>query len=137
MKSSNVTGPLAHVPERRSKARNSASKTCRAEIRAVGIPRHLFRVKDLSPDGASILIPLHSVHLSVLNPEQIVEIDFSSDDGSYPSGSFRAIVRHITDPAKDQYRGHRLVGLSILDRLETVQNFRWPPASLTQGEVLE
>jgi len=136
MKSSNATELLERVPERRSKSRNSAPKTCRAEIRAVGFPRHLFRVRDLSRGGASILIPIDSVHLSLLNPGQIIEIDFSSDDGSYPSGSFRTIVRHITDPEKDQYRGHRLVGLSILDRLEPVQNFRWPPASLTQGEAL-
>ena len=49
---------------------------------------------------------------------QIVEADFISPDGTVPSGLYKVKIKHITKLDKKEHRGHQLVGLSILKKLD-------------------
>ncbi len=49
---------------------------------------------------------------------QIVDADFISPDGTEPDGNHRTEIRHITKPNNGKNKGHFLVGLSILEKLD-------------------
>jgi len=49
---------------------------------------------------------------------QIVDADFISPKGTDPIGNHRVEMRHITKPNKGKHKGHYLVGLSILEKLD-------------------
>jgi hypothetical protein len=112
-------------PNRRSDTRRSAPRTYRAEVHFVGTPAHLFTIKDMSSEGACILIGKNSSVLKYIKVDQIVDVDFLSKDPSYPSGRFRSIIRHISTTQEARYRNHWLVGISILEKLEPNRSFKW------------
>jgi hypothetical protein len=91
----------------------------------VGTPAHLFTIKDVSSDGACVLIGKDSFFLKVLKVDQIVDVDFVSRDPAYPSGRFRSKIRHISTTEEARYRNHWLVGISILEKLESNRSFKW------------
>jgi hypothetical protein len=47
-----------------------------------------------------------------------VDADFLSPDGTEPAGTYRIEVRHITKPNKEINKGHYLVGLKILEKID-------------------
>jgi hypothetical protein len=49
---------------------------------------------------------------------QIVDVGFISPEGTAPSGIYKAEIKHITNLDKQEYIGHRLVGISILKKLD-------------------
>ena len=49
---------------------------------------------------------------------QTVDANFISPHGSDPSGMYRAEIRHITTTEESRYKGFRLVGILIQDRLD-------------------
>ena len=49
---------------------------------------------------------------------QIVEADFISPLGTAPSGLYKAEIKHITMPDTQEHRGHQVVGLSILEKVD-------------------
>ena len=106
------------IKERRTNSRRILPRNYRIEIKLIGEPIYQFRVQDVSPTGAGILIKEDSKFLSLIEVGQIVESDFISPDGTDPNGNYRAEIRHITKPNKEKNKGHYLVGLSILEKLD-------------------
>ena len=104
--------------ERRAASRRTKLINYRVEIRLIGAPIYQFRVKDVTPDGAGILIKEDSKFLSMIEVGQIVVADFISPKGTDPTGNYRAEIRHITKPSKGKNEGHYLVGLSILEKID-------------------
>ena len=49
---------------------------------------------------------------------QIVEANFISPEGVATSGLYQAKIKHITKLDKQEHRGHQLVGLSLLQKLD-------------------
>ena len=104
--------------EKRVKSRRIELRNYRVEIKLIGAPIYQFRVRDISSDGAGILIKEDSKFLSMIEVGQIVNADFISPNGIDPTGSYRVEIRHITKPNKGKNKGHFLVGLSILEKLD-------------------
>jgi hypothetical protein len=104
--------------ERRAKSRRTQLRNYRVEIKLIGEPIYQFRVLDVSTDGAGILIKEDSKFLSMIEVGQIVDADFISPEGTDPTGNYRTEIRHITKPNKGNNKGHFLVGLSILEKLD-------------------
>ena len=104
--------------ERRAKSRRTQLRNYRVEIKLIGEPIYQFRVKDVSSDGAGILIKEDSKFLSMIEVGQIVDADFISPKGTEPAGNHRTEVRHITKPNKEKNKGHFLVGLKILEKID-------------------
>ena len=107
--------------ERRAKHRRTQLRNYRVEIKLIGEPIYQFRVRDVSSDGAGILIKEDSKFLNMIEVGQIVDADFISPEGTEPAGNCRVEIRHITEPNKGKNKGHFLVGLSILEKLDHLE----------------
>jgi hypothetical protein len=101
------------IEPRRSKLRNY-----RIEIKFVGKPIYQFRVINVTTKGASLLIKDDSAFLKMIEVGQIVNANFISPAGTAPSGLFKAEIKHITKIDNKKHKGHRLVGLSIIQMLD-------------------
>jgi len=105
--------------EKRSEPRRAKLRNYRIEIKFVGEPIYQFRVINVTAKGAGLLIKDDSAFLKMIEVGQIVEADFISPDGMAPSGLYKAEIKHITKLDMQKHRGHRLVGLSILKKVES------------------
>ena len=104
--------------DKRSEPRRAKLRNYRIEIKFVGKPIYQFRVINVTIKGAGLLIKEDSAFLQMIEVGQILEADFISPEGTAPSGIYEAEVKHITKLDKQKHRGHRLVGLSILRKLD-------------------
>jgi hypothetical protein len=110
--------PESIADEKRAEARAMRFQNYRIEIKLVGTPIYQFRVNDISTKGAGLLISESSGFLKMIEVGQTVEANFISPNGSDPSGMYRVEIRHITKTEESRYKGFRLVGISIRDRLD-------------------
>ena len=111
----NLSGNIAK--EKRSEPRRAKLRNHRLEFKLVGNPIYQFRVADVTSKGAGVLIKDDSAFLDMIEKGLIVEANFISPQGSDPSGMHSVKIEHITTPNKKEYKGHRLVGISILKKL--------------------
>jgi len=84
----------------------------------VGEPIYQFRVINVSTKGAGILIQDDSAFLNMIEVGQIVDANFISSEGSNPSGMYTAEIKHITKTYKTKRQGQRLIGISMLKKLD-------------------
>ena len=104
--------------EKRSEPRRVKLRNYRIEIKFVGKPIYQFRVINVTAKGAGLLIKDDSAFLKMIEVGQIVKADFLSPEGRAPSGLYKAKIKHITKLDEHEQRGHHLVGLSILEKLD-------------------
>ena len=107
--------------EKRSEYRHATPRDCRIEIKFVGEPIYQFRLINVTNEGASILIKDDSAFLNMIEVGQIADVTFISPKGSNPSGIYKIQVKHISELNKSIYKGHRLVGISILKKLDQIK----------------
>jgi hypothetical protein len=85
------------------------------EIKLEGGPLYQLKVKDLSNEGAGIVVRSDSNFLKriqvgqSLNVHLILPVNYKG-----PSGHYRSRVEHITEIAEGPFSGHLVVGISIL-----------------------
>jgi hypothetical protein len=104
--------------EKRSEPRRAKLRNYRIEIKFVSKPIYQFKVINVTAKGAGLLIKDDSSFLKMIEVGQIVEADFISPEGKAPSGLYQAKIKHITKLNKQEHRGHHLVGLLILKKLD-------------------
>ena len=104
--------------ERRLETRRAKLRNYRIEIKFVGKPIYQFRVINVTTKGAGLLIKDDSAFLQMIEVGQIVEADFISPEGTAPAGLYKVEIKHITKLDNQDHQGHRLVGLSILKKLD-------------------
>jgi hypothetical protein len=104
--------------EKRSQPRRTKLRNYRIEIKFVGKPIYQFRVINVTAKGAGLLIKDDSAFLRMIKVGQIVEADFISPEGTDPSGLYKAEIKHITKLDMQEHKGHQLVGLSILKKVD-------------------
>ena len=104
--------------ERRFKPRRAKLRNYRIEIKLVDKPIYQFRVTNVTAKGAGLLIKDDSAFLNMIEVGQVVEADFISPEGTVPSGLYKAEIKHITKIDMQEHRGHQLVGLSILKKVD-------------------
>ncbi len=110
--------PENKTTEKRIEPRSVTLQNHRAEVKFVGEPIYQFKVTDVSAQGAGLLINPDSRFLKIIQPDQIIEINFISPQGEKPMGLYKAQVKHITEMAEGKYKGLRRVGILILESLE-------------------
>ena len=103
--------------ERRATSRRTKLINYRVEISLIGAPIYQFRVKDVTSNGAGILIKEDSKFLSMIEVGQIVDALFISPEGADPVGTYKVEIRHITKSTSGKHEGHYLLGLSILEKI--------------------
>jgi len=110
--------PKNSAKDKRSEPRKAKLRNYRIEIKFVGNPIYQFRVINVTAKSAGLLIKDDSAFLKMIEVGQIVEADFISPEGTAPSGIYKAEIKHITKLDNQDHQGHRLVGLSILKKLD-------------------
>ena len=113
-----MDSPKTIAKEKRSEPRRAKLRNYRIEIKFVGKPIYQFRVINVTAKGAGLLIKDDSAFLKMIEVGQIVEADFISPEGTTPSGLYKAKIKHITKLDTQKHRGHQLVGLSILKKVD-------------------
>jgi hypothetical protein len=103
--------------DKRSEHRPATSRDYRIEIKFVGHPIYQFRLINVTNEGASILIKDDSAFFNLIEVGQIFDVTFISPNESNPSGTHKIEVKHISKLHKQNYKGHQLVGISILEKL--------------------
>ena len=111
-----------NIKERRARSRKTNFRNYRVEIKLIGAPIYQFRVTDISLDGAGLIVKEDSGFLKLIKVDQIVEAEFISPDGKPPCGNYRTKIIHISKPDKGKNEGHCLIGLSILEKIEHLQD---------------
>ena len=71
----------------------------------------------MTNEGASILIKDDSAFLNLIEVGQIFDVNFISPKDSNLSGIYKIEVKHISKLHKQNYKGHQLVGISVLEKL--------------------
>ena len=104
--------------EKRSEHRPAASRDYRMEIKFVGEPIYQFRLINVANEGAGILVKDDSAFLNMIEVGQIEDVTFKSPKGSNPSGIYKIQIKHISRLGKKIPKGHLLVGISILKKLD-------------------
>ena len=110
--------PEKIAKEKRTEARSAKLRNYRVEIKFIGKPIYQFRVINITAKSAGLLIKDDSAFLQMIEVGQIVEADFISPEGTPPSGLYKAVIKHITKLDMQEHRGHHLVGLSILKKVD-------------------
>ena len=110
--------PKNIAKDKRSEPRKAKLRNYRIEIKFIGKPIYQFKVINVTAKGAGLLIKDDSAFLKMIEVGQIVEADFISPAGTAPSGIYKAEIKHITKLDNQDHQGHRLVGLSILKKLD-------------------
>ena len=89
------------------------------EIRFSGSPPYQLKVRDLSNEGAGIVVRPDSKLLEMIEVGQELKVRLVLPRGySGPSGHFRSIVEHITEIHDGPYQGHLVLGISFLRSLD-------------------
>lgn len=101
--------------ERRSQKREAAKYSYHAEIRLVGVPIYEVKIKDLSSNGASILVKKDSLLLNHLGTGKTISVKYYLGDRSKALGPFKANIIHLTQLEEGRFKGHFLAGLSIIN----------------------
>jgi hypothetical protein len=86
-----------------------------AVISMSGSPLYQLKIRDLSDEGAGIVVRTDSSLLKMieigkeLNVRLVLPRDYSG-----PSGHYQSRVEHITEILEGPFKGHMIVGLSFL-----------------------
>ena len=100
--------------ERRSHKREAARYCYHAEIRLIGVPVYEVKIKDLSSNGASILVRKDSLLLNHLGIGKTISVKYYLGDRSKAVGPFKANIVHLTQLEEGRFPGHFSAGLSII-----------------------
>lgn len=102
--------------ERRTQKRKDAKYCYHAEIRLIGVPIYEVKIKDLSSNGAAILVKKDSLLLAHLGIGKTLSIKYFLEDRSKAVGPFKANIVHVTNLEEGRFKEHFSAGLSIVGR---------------------
>jgi hypothetical protein len=74
---------------------------------------------DISPKGICVLVKEDSDLLNHLKVGDILDLKYYTTDSSRPIEYLKTEIRHITKDEKGRFKGLYLVGLSILEDLNS------------------
>jgi hypothetical protein len=109
--------PKKGVVEKRSESREITEGLYSVEINLGGsVPIYQFKLRDISPSGACILVREDSPILKHLKVGQVLEMKYYSTDRSKSSEYLKSEIRHITRSGPGEMRGHYLIGVLVLEK---------------------
>jgi len=104
----------SRAADRRNQSRSTVLSNPMAEIRLEGGPLYQLKVRDLSNEGAGIVVRSDSNILKRIQVGQNLDIHLILPlNYKGPSGLYRSKVEHITEIVDGPYSGHLVVGISI------------------------
>ncbi len=102
--------------ERRSEPRKMIDKFFRVEFSKSGLPPlYTFKLRDISSKGMSILVKEGSNVLKSLKVGDILDMKYYTEKHSSQPNQLKTKIKYITKDDQERFKGHRLVGLSIIE----------------------
>jgi len=102
--------------DKRSSPRTSAHKFYSVEFSIFETGSlYQFKIRDVSPRGMCILVKEDSAVLKHIKVGDRLNMKYHSAEASNTSEFLRTEIRHITKEEEGHYKGHYLIGLSIMD----------------------
>jgi hypothetical protein len=105
-------------PERRLEPRATNVSNHRAEFKLAGVPVYQLKVRDVSANGVGIIIRADSKFLNMIQIGQELDVKLISfAEATDPSGRYRSRIEHISELQEGRFRGHMVIGISILNQI--------------------
>lgn len=107
----------APIAERRSAPRCMKLVNHRVEFKFPGVPVYQLKVRDLSEKGAGVVVKAGSNFLTLIEIGRELNMKLLSPaESKTPAGYFMSRVQHISELASGRFKGHLVVGMSMLKR---------------------
>jgi len=111
--------PAGQNPDKRLEPRATKLSNHRAEFKFTGVPVYQLKVRDLSAKGAGIVARTDSNFLKMIQIGQELGVNLiSHGEFAGPSGYYKSRIEHVSKLKEGRFRGHMVVGLSLLNRLK-------------------
>jgi hypothetical protein len=92
----------------------------RAEFKFPGVPVYQLKVRDLSEKGAGVVVKAGSNFLTLIAVGQELNMKLlSPSESSGPVGHYLSRVQHISQLAGGRFKGHLVVGMSMLKKINS------------------
>ena len=83
------------------------------EMKLASLPIYLFKLRDVTTNGACFIVKEGSPVLRHLQVGQTLNMRYHAEDKTQPSEVFKSEIKHITKPPE---KNHYLVGIMILEK---------------------
>ena len=105
--------------EKRSESRDIVDKFYSVEFSLKGMDFvYQFKIWNMSTKGMCVLIKDDSAVLKHLKEGDVMDMKYYSSDALSPTEHLQTEIRHITKDEEGRFKGHVLVGLSIVGNTE-------------------
>ena len=101
---------------RRSEPREPSRKFHSVEMKLASLPIYLFKIKDISSNGACFLVKEGSSILEYLKVGQILNMRYHSEGESKPLETFKSEIKYIEKNVEGSFKGHYSVGVMMLEK---------------------
>lgn len=102
--------------EQRSESRKKIDKYFRVEFSKSELTHfYNFKLRDISSKGMCILVKEGSDVLKSLKVGDILDMKYYTEEDSSQSNQLKTKIKHITNDDQGRFKGHCLVGLSIIE----------------------
>ena len=106
--------------EKRTEPRRAPDKYHSVEIPVKGLPcTYQFKIWDRSSKGLCVAVREDSEFLKYLKVGDVFDMKYYGEDPREAAECLKTEVRHITKDEEGRFKGHYLVGISILGRQNT------------------
>ena len=103
-------------PDRRSAVREPPKRFHSVEMKIDSLPIYLFKLKDISSNGACFLVKEGSSILKHLKVGQVLNMKYHANDEMEPSEVFKSEIKYIQNNVEGQFKGHYSVGIMLLEK---------------------
>ena len=115
-----ATTEIGRHPELRETPRSTELPIPMVEIKFPGSPTYQLKIRDTADEGVGVVVRPDSGLLNLIEVGQVLEVRLISPtefDCQGPPFLYQSRVEHITDVKEGPFRGHMLVGMSLLNKI--------------------
>lgn len=98
-------------------------------------PAYVFKLRDISSTGMGVLVREDSDLLNQIEIGEVLYMKYNPSQRSDPSECLETEIKHITTDAAGSFKGHALVGLSIIENTENMP-LSLCPSAMAPGSPL-
>ena len=102
--------------DRRAEPRQPSTKFHSVEMKLASLPIYLFKLKDVSANGACFTVKEGSAILKHLKVGLILNMRFHAEDEIAPPEVFRSEIKYIKKALEKPYQGHYLIGIIVREK---------------------
>lgn len=104
-------------PKRRSESRTLLDQYYSIEFRLKdAASTYQFKLREISEKGLGILVNRNSAVLQYLKVGDTLDMKYIPPESAGVSQSLKTQIKHITKKEREPFKGHFLIGLSIIEK---------------------